>query len=985
MLQSKARATFAALSQAIDEAAADHLKWNAEHILGIAQEIEEALAGRRYIAHSEALRLRELAAPHLFLLWSRPDAANADKILTTLKRIEAFHDGYEALRSDATTRFLASEPVACEDFFRTVESQPLSPMQMRAVLTDEDATLVLAGAGSGKTSVIVGKIAYLLHRNLRNPEEILALAYSRAAKEELELRLEKRVGLPVRASTFHALGLDIIGDCEARQPDVSVLSTDRAKLRRFIQDRLEAMLRDSPEHGARVVAWFTQYFVPYRGAEEFKTAGAYYNYLRAYSLRSLMGDQVQSHEECTIANFLFVNGIDYQYEAQYEHDTATSKRRQYKPDFKIGKQGLYVEHFGIDREGRTPTFIPEAEYTASMAWKRNLHRQRGTTLIETYSWQHREGLLLPLLERALREAGVVFRPLSPDEILEPLRRLRHVNRFSDLVATFLRHVRSTQLNIEELRAMAESRPDVARMRAFIDVFEPIHEAYARELALAGEIDFEDMIVRAARYTEEGRYPSCYRTIIVDEFQDISIARARLLEGLLRLDPLNRLFVVGDDWQSIYRFAGSDISVMWNFAEWFGHTDQVALDRTFRLGQMLSDRASDFVCRNPHQLSKKVTSDAARDGTAVTIIAKSDKVDISLRSALDMISKRTSGRRGSVQLLGRYNFNEPRNLSGLKRAFSNLEIEFLTIHRSKGLEADFVVVLDVIAGRYGFPSEIADDPVLTLVLAETEPFPNAEERRLFYVALTRAREGVYLLTRDPESAFLAELRGLPGVEEIPARRSSTSSCPQCKTGRLVERQGRWSRFLGCTNYPYCDHIQNLPPGAKELAVEPVPEEPLAVAAWPMALLDETDTEPEVPEEPLAVAAWPMALLNEPDTEPEVPEEIPVPDDNFDARDIVARIEELMEERDTLVDAVAEARAELEQADAAFEIAEAVVSGEIAVEEVEEFYDSEMELEEAEIAFSEAKIVLEEAEAALDSWEHGAEGQELDALEDLSAQE
>ena len=133
----------------------------------------------------------------------------------------------------------------------------------------------------------------------------------------------------------------------------------------------------------------------------------------------------------------------------------------------------------------------------------------------------------------------------------------------------------------------------------------------------------------------------------------------------------------------------------------------------------------------------------------------------------MIAKRKSQQRISVQLLGRYNFNKPRDLPTLQRGFPNLNIEFRTVHGSKGLEADFVVVLDVISGRYGFPSEIADDPVLSLVLAEAEVYPNAEERRLFYVAVTRARVGVYLLTDDPQSSFLTELRGQPGVDEMPS--------------------------------------------------------------------------------------------------------------------------------------------------------------------------------------------------------------------------
>jgi DNA helicase IV len=470
------------LASKIDEAASEHLKRNAEQILATTHKIATALAGHRYIAHSEASQLCEQLAPHLFILWTRPDVTNLG-ILKIGRHLETFYSNHESIRVDANARFLATESVACADFFRTVEKRPLSVMQMRAILTDDDATLVLAGAGSGKTSVIVGKVAYLIHRAHRGSQEILALAFSRDAKNELETRIEKRVGQPVHVSTFHALGLAIIGKCEGRRPDVSVLSTDQAKLRRFINNELERML-DTPTLRARVITWFLEYLVPYRGAEEFQTAGAYYEYLQSHSLRSLKGDLVKSREERTIADFLFTNGIEYRYEASYEYDTATPDKRQYKPDFKIGDRGLYIEHFALNREGRTPPFISEAEYKASITWKREQHRKRNTRLIETYSWRHRQGLLLPSLEKSLREAGVVFKPLSPEESRQSLLKLGDVDRFSDLIGTFLRHARSNQRDAAELRAIAGSRQNSARMHAFLDVFEPIQKVYVSKLAQA---------------------------------------------------------------------------------------------------------------------------------------------------------------------------------------------------------------------------------------------------------------------------------------------------------------------------------------------------------------------------------------------------------------------------------------------------------------------------------------------------------------------
>jgi DNA helicase IV len=184
--RSKARSAFEKLSRAIDEAATDYLKRNTEQILAVTHRIAEALAGRRYIAHSEAAQLRDQAASHLFILFTRPNVENCAHMIEIIRHLDNFHANYESVRAQANAKFFETEKLACADFFRSVEKQPLTEMQTRAVLTDEDATLVLAGAGSGKTSVIVGKVAYLLHRGLRSPQEILTLAFSRDARVSLK-------------------------------------------------------------------------------------------------------------------------------------------------------------------------------------------------------------------------------------------------------------------------------------------------------------------------------------------------------------------------------------------------------------------------------------------------------------------------------------------------------------------------------------------------------------------------------------------------------------------------------------------------------------------------------------------------------------------------------------------------------------------------------------------------------------------------------
>jgi DNA helicase IV len=156
----------------------------------------------------------------------------------------------------------------------------------------------------------------------------------------------------------------------------------------------------------------------------------------------------------------------------------------------------------------------------------------------------------------------------------------------------------------------------------------------------------------------------------------------------------------------------------------------------------------------------------------------------------------------VLILGRYKHQKPRDLGRLQRAYPNLALSFSTVHAAKGLEADVVVVVDVSAGRYGFPSGITDDPILSLVLASADPFPHAEERRLFYVALTRAKRSVHLIVpRIAPSPFIDEIaKSGADVRQHGEAEHVVERCPQC--GGAMELRQAKGAFLGCRNFPLC---------------------------------------------------------------------------------------------------------------------------------------------------------------------------------------
>lgn len=673
------------------------------------------------------------------------------------------------LRNQAIATFVNAELAEMKVLFDTIETHPLTPEQRRAVVIDEDATLVLAGAGSGKTSVIVAKATYLIQRGIRQPREILLLAFGRDAAEEMATRIEQRCGASVDVRTFHALGYEIIRSVEGHGPALAAHASDDRQFYALLRDILLNDIALKDDSRELLLRWFMEFYRPYRSEWDFESEDEYNRYVRANELRTLNGEAVRSYEELKIANWLYVNGIAYEYEPVYEHELPENDRRAYRPDFRLTESGVYIEHFGVRKERdengdvrlTTAPHVDRDGYLEGMEWKRKVHKAHGTTLIETFSYENVEGRLLDELKRKL-EPFATCRPLPPETIFSTLSRMGQVDAFTQTLGTFLRHFKSSGLRIEDCRQRAAKGADASRELAFLEIFEQVMEAYQRRLD--GTIDFEDMIRRATDHVREGRYHSPYRHLLVDEFQDISNGRAQLILALRTQHADARVFAVGDDWQSIYRFAGSDIHLMRNFGEMFGGSFAgaggvhwtVDLGRTFRSVDKIAHAARRFVLQNPSQIEKQVVTAATTDNPAIKVVWHTrEQESEALRAVLADLASGADG--ASVLLLGRYRSLRPADLSELQENYLQLAIDFKTVHGSKGLEADHVIILRVASGRMGFPSEIVDDSLLDMVLPVSEPFEHAEERRLFYVALTRARQSVTILAdKNNPSAFAREL-------------------------------------------------------------------------------------------------------------------------------------------------------------------------------------------------------------------------------------
>lgn len=762
--------------------------------------------------------------------------------ITLIKMFKNFFTNANSLRDDFNKAFVKEELQTFSSFFDDIENRKLDLQQRTAVVTDEDNNIVIAGAGSGKTTTIVGKINYLISRYGVSPKEILLISFTKKSA----LDLAERINLAgLDAMTFHKFGKEVIVQVDGKQPSVF----DEAQFNLLIKKYFNQSIQNE-NYLQKVTEYFSDFLKPVKSQFEFEDRGEYIQYIkdqnfRSYKLKEVKVngritfsmEAVKSIEECKIANFLLFNGINYDYELPYEHDTANQSYRRYKPDFTIiqGGNKIYLEHFGIKRDGSVPKWFSgdgyqtaSEKYNEDMNWKRETHKNYGTTLIETYSYEMSEGGLFENLTKKLVQAGIVLKPKSPDEIWKIISEAskEEVDNFISLFATFITLMKSNNYSVNEVKDKNKQIKDIftrGRNSLFLELLTPIYSSYQSYLTARDEIDFSDMINKASLYISSGKYKRRFKYVIIDEFQDISIGRYKLVKAIKNTNPTCKLFCVGDDWQSIYRFSGSDISLFKDFEKYFGFTVKSKIETTYRFHHPLITLSSDFILKNPNQAKKELKSIMDNKTTTYKIhYSVNDNQDdtITIVNIFNEILQQYPDLDGKrIYILGRYgfDFNRIKNENSLLKIDRNnetifyekhsngdirtIKAQFMTVHKSKGLEAEIVIIINCNSGKYGFPSEMSDDAALNLLLSEADQFENGEERRLFYVAMTRAREQLYFVADSSyKSKFIAEL-------EVNSGNAPNKKCPNCKTADIVVRKngtaknGNLYRFYGCTNYLY----------------------------------------------------------------------------------------------------------------------------------------------------------------------------------------
>lgn len=650
-----------------------------------------------------------------------------------------------------------------KEFFDHCLKYPLDKQQRRSIVSEEENCLVVSSAGSGKTSSIVGKVKYLTEIKKINPQNILLISYTNKAAAELT----ERMGIAgLRGYTFHKLALDIIGQTTGQKPSIYE-NTDALFVKIYHE------LLNDKKFKKSVIEYFIDYQTPEKEWEKRKNERRQQlSEQKEVRLKATFPDMdgktvyVRSEQEQKICFALSSLSVKFRYEEPYEHPLVDEMHSQYKPDFSIYfEQGgetkrIYLEHFGVDEHGLVPIWFAKdrgityeeanQKYNDGITWKKAAHEKFGTKLLTTSSADFHYSDIREKLKTLLEKADVSIQEKTDAELYDMVLppNSKHEKAFIRLVVTFVTLIKSSCKSVDEVLRQTKNAGDERSTFIIKNIFQPVYKRYIEELANINQIDFTDAILQATDICRSS-HPVKYDYIIVDEFQDISVDRYNFLKVLREGNPPAKLYCVGDDWQSIYRFSGSDMALFNQFSDYFGQTEINKIETTYRFGGPLVSLSSQFIQRNEAQIKKNIHPFNPQVKTELQFC------DYERRDYCNVIGQLVASipLDKSVFLLGRYSFDDYylsfmyKSVKEGNRFFyiiGDRKIEFLTVHKSKGLEADYVIILQCNKDTYGFPSLVSDDPVLNYVLTKSDQYPYGEERRLFYVAITRAKVKTYIL-------------------------------------------------------------------------------------------------------------------------------------------------------------------------------------------------------------------------------------------------
>lgn len=658
--------------------------------------------------------------------------------------------------------------------------------QSAAVAATKGDIQVVARAGSGKTRTLVTRAIFLLKHCRVASRALLLLAFNKKAAEEMKGRLAQALGedLP-HVMTFHALAHALVHPEETLVFDDA--SANQLGLSREVQEVINEHLR-SREYGNLIrdlmLAHFRDDWERIEDGRFQLTMDEFLAHRRALPRESLNGDYVKSFGEKVIANALFEYGVEYRYERNFRWNGIN-----YRPDFTIfigTKGGVIIEYFGL---------TGDPDYDEMSQAKRKFWAGKNEWKFIEFSPEDlaKNGVdaFVQLLLQKLQKAGVSYQRRSEEEIWELVRR-RALDRFTVAMGNFVSRCRERNLSPDNLESMVAGHRACSKAESlFLDVGVSVYRGYLQRLAAGNKEDFAGLMWRSVSLVREGwtRFArdkgreqgdvAQMKFVMIDEFQDFSDMFFELVDAIRSANPGAQFFCVGDDWQAINAFAGSDLRFFTDFRHYFRDTSQRYIRRNYRSPKLVvavgnalmdgrgpaaeperSDAGRVRLCKL-NEFSPSAAEEARHSGDEITP-AVLRLVRRFLDRGLDVVML---SRRNDVPWYVNYNKatdGPPDELVRFRKhvcSFLPEEdrecVRISTTHRYKGLEESAVIVLDAVERSYPlihptwFFLRIFGDSIDRIV---------DEERRLFYVAVTRAKNSLALVTETlTESQYLGDIR------------------------------------------------------------------------------------------------------------------------------------------------------------------------------------------------------------------------------------
>lgn len=718
---------------------------------------------------------------------------------------QSVKDEYQTFnKEEYNNKVLDSLKEKYKDYFQNMfkgidDNIVLDDEQIKAILSDEDSALIIAGAGTGKTTTMTAKVKYLVDIKKVEPSKILVMSYTKKATQELEKRIVGDFNIPAHITTFHSLGLEYIRNIFKNRKCSVIDYNDREEIffnyfcevfkdKNKLKDILNTFEVSKVNMSWIFSKWFLQNYEKFNTfeelIEEYKKhkieeaknssigiKGFINNWvekrINSEDVVTIQGEYVKSASEAVIANYLYKNGIMYSYEKIYSE--LMEDRKVYKPDFTIDVAGeeIYIEYFGIDEE----------KYNKNKEQKIKFHKEHNNKFIDLDMTPIEK--IEEELNKKLQEYGVKYNKKTDEEIYSRIldnNKLSLIYPFKNFFYEIINVIKESvnRENYQEIikdyiNTLKEEKNDAIKQYKYLNEFYVYYQKnlYGAEIY---KFDYSDLLYYANKYIENISINNDlnFEYIIIDEYQDISQYKYELAKKTVDRNHA-KIYAVGDDWQSIYSFSGSRIEYTYNFKKYFKDAVLFRINRTYRNSQELLNVSGEFVMRNPDQIKKYLLSNKHLNRPVEFVYFDDNHEYDKLKEII--LNIHNSNPHHNILVLGRTNAIINRCFDtdylndelGTKISFvgyEDIELEGMTIHKSKGLTFDEVIVIGL---NKSFPSSDKSNYWIISLFrypSVIEKIPYAEERRLFYVALTRTKNKVYLLVNKDEtkqSVFINEIK------------------------------------------------------------------------------------------------------------------------------------------------------------------------------------------------------------------------------------